>query len=328
MNEVTIIIPIYNVEKYIYDCLQSVSKQTFKKIECLLIDDKSPDNSISIAKQFIGNYKGNIIFKIITHERNRGLSAARNTGIIHSTGRYLYFLDSDDEIYPDTIEALYTAIQKYNSEFSLGNFTIKGESENHDIGTSNDFLPIKDDYLSSNIKIAKAYFKNQWYVMACNKLVRKDFIEKNGLWFPEGLLHEDHYWSLRLACYAKSMSICKKPTYIYKLRKNSISGNITERNIEHLIKILRLCNTITSQSSNPFLKGKLRSVANYTLRYTISSSTDREKKMTAINSIKTIIHQTTFSCPLSLADAIKLVILFLPSKMIYFIVFLFQQLKK
>lgn len=125
MNEkVSIIIPVYNVEKYIKDCLQSVAEQSYAgEIECLLIDDRGSDNSIDVAKEFIADYKGSIIFKVLTHEKNAGLSAARNTGLDNATGDYIYFLDSDDFIESNTISDLYAAIKSYNVAISIGYFT-------------------------------------------------------------------------------------------------------------------------------------------------------------------------------------------------------------
>ncbi len=90
--KITIVIPIYNVAPYISDCLHSVMNQTYQgEIECLLIDDCGLDNSMEVAENVLSNYHGKIKFRIYHHEYNRGLSAARNTGIEHATGEYIYF---------------------------------------------------------------------------------------------------------------------------------------------------------------------------------------------------------------------------------------------
>ena len=111
--KVSIIIPVYNVSPYIERCIKSVMNQTYQDIECILVNDASPDDSIDIAKLLIENYDGPIQFQILSHGHNRGLSAARNTGIDASTGDYLYFLDSDDEITPDCIKLLMDEVKKY-----------------------------------------------------------------------------------------------------------------------------------------------------------------------------------------------------------------------
>lgn len=319
METISIIIPVYNVEKYILDCLNSVINQTYSNIECLLIDDKSPDNSIAIAKEFIKRYNGNIKFKIISHKTNQGLSAARNTGIKHSIGTYLYFLDSDDEIFPNTIEELYKIAHISKSDFSVGDFKIEKVNTQNETSNPYTYLPINKTGLYTNKDIVKAYFKNQWFAMACNKLISKDFLLKNSLWFPLGLLHEDIYWSFKLASCANRMSIYNSPTYIYKLRSTSITGKITERNVYNMIEILRLCYMITCEKQNPYLKGKLRSIANYTIKNMVtSSSISNDKKMEFISSIKHTIHKTIWhSFPLSISDALKQIILCLPNILIY-----------
>ena len=322
METISIIVPIYNVEKYIYDCLNSVANQTFTNIECLLIDDKGLDNSIDIAKEFIATYRGNIKFKIISHEINLGLSEARNTGIKHSKGEYLFFLDSDDEISPNCIELLYDIAKKNSSDFVIGNITIKGESAHGKSLQSSNFLPTNRKKLYSNKEIVKAYFRNQWFVMAWNKLIKREFILNNKLWFPKGLLHEDHYWSFKLASCANRMSICKQHTYIYKLRPDSITGKITERNISHMIEILRLCNIIANEKKCLYLKGKVRSIANYIVHIITSSIISKEKKINLITMVKNIADN---SFPLSISDTCKLVLLCLPSKFIYKVIYFYQQ---
>ena len=98
--KVSIIIPVYNVSLYIERCIKSVMSQTYQDIECILVNDATPDDSIAIAERLIADYNGTIQFRILNHEHNKGQSTARNTGIDASTGDYLYFLDSDDEITP------------------------------------------------------------------------------------------------------------------------------------------------------------------------------------------------------------------------------------
>ena len=101
--KVSLIIPIYNVSRYLVRCLDSVISQTFRNIECILVDDCGADNSVNIAEDYIKGYQGPVVFKLIHHKYNRGLSAARNTGIDAACGDYLYFMDSDDAIIPETI---------------------------------------------------------------------------------------------------------------------------------------------------------------------------------------------------------------------------------
>ena len=96
---VSIIIPVYKVENWIEGCLLSVCNQTYENIECIIVNDATPDKSMDIVESILKNYTGSIRFKIITHELNRGLSAARNFCVKAATGDYLIFLDSDDKLY-------------------------------------------------------------------------------------------------------------------------------------------------------------------------------------------------------------------------------------
>ena len=110
---VSVIIPIYNVAPYIERCLLSVITQTYDALEIVLIDDCGVDDSMKIAESTLQNVEHLRIVKILHHEKNRGLSAARNTGIMAATGRYLFFLDSDDWIKPDCIQQMVERIVLY-----------------------------------------------------------------------------------------------------------------------------------------------------------------------------------------------------------------------
>ena len=109
MPKVSLIIPVYNVSEYIERCMHSVMAQTYTDIECIIIDDCGTDDSMAKCEQMIREYEGPIKFLILHHEHNRGLSAARNTGIHQTIGKWFYFLDSDDEITPHCIEKLHIA---------------------------------------------------------------------------------------------------------------------------------------------------------------------------------------------------------------------------
>ena len=125
MKEVSIIIPIYNVEKYVAECLNSVISQTYdhSKIECIIVNDCTTDDSMDIVYEIIKKYDGGMSFIICRHEHNEGLSSARNTGIEVAKGNYIFFIDSDDYIYPNSLELLLNASKIYGySDMVVGNF--------------------------------------------------------------------------------------------------------------------------------------------------------------------------------------------------------------
>lgn len=215
-RKVTIVIPLYQVEDYIKSCLDSVAKQTYTgPIECIIVDDCGTDTSCQIVEKFISDYKGNIDFILLHHDHNRGLSAARNTGMDYASGEYIYFLDSDDEITPYCIEKLVKPLEDYGYDFVTADFTIVG---GRPVTT---YLKARGEYKSG---IKEAYYKKEWNVTAWNKLCNIDFLRRNNIRFKEGIIHEDILWSFYLANFAKSMYALEDKTYIYNTREASIMG--------------------------------------------------------------------------------------------------------
>ena len=235
MAEVSIIIPIYNVEKYIERCLDSVTAQTFQDIECVIVDDCGTDNSMDIVVDFISSYHGSIKFNLLHHSKNSGLSAARNTGIRNASGHYIYFLDSDDSITPDCIETLIGLFHKYpNIDFVQGNI-LQEKGIISPYGFSNDvpeYIDTKDDisfYLLSKITTS-----------AWNRLIRKSFIIEHSLYFPEGMVHEDMYWIYFIAKYAQAAAFSINGTYTYFINENSILTSVSkEKRIARYISRLK-----------------------------------------------------------------------------------------
>lgn len=215
--QVSIIIPVYKVEEYIVDCLYSVFQQTYNHLEIILVDDCSPDHSMQIALEKLASEQNRFAYKVIRHSSNKGLSAARNSGVEVATGDYLYFLDSDDEIVENSIAKLVAQVELYPFiDFVIGSIKISG---------SNFKFPIKSrSYVEGNNEIFEEYVRGKWYVMAWNKLIRRDYFVENNLWFANGMLFEDELFSFQLACTAKRMACIPSETYIYKIRQ---SGTIT-----------------------------------------------------------------------------------------------------
>ena len=232
--KISVIIPIYNVAPYVADCLRSVMRQTWQgALECILVDDCGPDDSMAVVSQTLQDYQGPIAFKTVRHEQNRGLSAARNTGMAHATGDYIYFLDSDDEITPDCMERLAAPIQKEPFDLIIGECRIEG-------GTLPGVaLQLTDGTILRGHSIRHAYRLQQWPMMSVNKLYRLDLLRSNVLSFKEGILHEDELWSFQIATTVTSLTVVGYDTYIYKLRQGSITVNtFSEKRMQSLNTIL------------------------------------------------------------------------------------------
>ena len=219
-KRVSIIIPFYNVEGCIMRCLASVGRQTFGDIEVLLIDDCSTDNSTSIVNDFIEKYDGPIVFTVLSQEVNGGQSAARNRGMREAQGEYLYFLDSDDYISDDCIELLMEEMDRNRElQMVIGNYIIVGPlflapfSLEHRVHFSDEII---EEQLRYDI-----------YTMPWNKLIRKDFLLQNGLFFQPGIVHEDNLWSFCSAFCFDQIGVVLKPTYYYIIREGSTERSHT-----------------------------------------------------------------------------------------------------
>ena len=231
MRKVSIVIPVYNVVEYIERCWKSVTAQTYSDIELIFVDDCGTDESISKLETLMSE-GSRFPVQIIKHKKNRGLSAARNTGIEASSGDYVYFLDSDDDLAPSCIEELIAPLGNHDYDFVIGDYNLIGDG-----GYSPLTLP--EGGILGNEKIVKAYAEGKWYVMAWNKLLKKSFILGNGLFFKEGIIHEDVLWSFKLACLAESMYVVPKPLYNYYVRKASIMTSMSiEKDLSVYLDVL------------------------------------------------------------------------------------------
>lgn len=230
--KVSIIIPVYNVASYIGDCLESVLQQTYLSLEVILVDDASPDDSMRLAAPWIEKFRQKFVeVKIVKHPCNRGLSAARNTGIAASTANWIFFLDSDDELIPKCIELLAEQVERHpDVDFVIGGVKVTGSKMEYPLKCSS--------YMNSNQEIKRSYIDGKWYVMACNRLYRKQYLLENSLFFKEGLLHEDVLFSFQMAITAQSMAVVYADTYVYKIRlEGSISSHLGLKNFSDLLFI-------------------------------------------------------------------------------------------
>lgn len=211
--KVSIIIPVYNVEEYVERCLRSVVSQTYNNLECIIVDDASPDSSMSVVASFVESYKGNIPFSIIHHPENQGLSVARNTGTSHATGDYIFYLDSDDEITPECIEKLVGKVEEYPGvDMVQGNtkaipYFSYVDLENYDFPPC---FKTSEEIKNYCYDPSKIYPSTAW-----NKLIRADFIRENNISFLENVIHEDNHWMFQVVRYIQTIAFVFEYTYIY-----------------------------------------------------------------------------------------------------------------
>lgn len=226
---VSIIIPVYNVESYIAECLRSVMRQTYRDIEVLLVDDCGSDLSIDIVHSLIGQadecVHKDVRFRILHHQHNHGLSAARNTGIGEARGEWIYYLDSDDWIADDCIERLIDAArQEAGIEMAIGQLETFDDKGRQGVMLQNGrhcpLLNLPDGVYGGDI--LQKYLSGGFYEMAWNKLVRRDFLIRHDLFFREGLIHEDTLWSFCCACQLQKIAVVNRTLYHYRIQPGSI----------------------------------------------------------------------------------------------------------
>ena len=213
MDLISIVVPVYNVEKYLNKCINSLVKQTYKNIEILLIDDGSKDGSLKLCNY----YKKNDDRIKVFHKKNGGLSSARNYGIEKAKGKYICFVDSDDFVSEDLCTVLYNSILKYNADVSIGRVVdCYNTIPKVDNSKCNDIL------LSNEEAIKMVMEAREISVHAVAKLYRKDLFSKQ-LRFEEGKIAEDAIIMIELLSKCKKVMYNSSFIYYYIHRKNSIT---------------------------------------------------------------------------------------------------------
>jgi glycosyltransferase involved in cell wall biosynthesis len=235
--KVSIIVPVYNVEKYIHRCIDSILKQTFTEFECILVDDCSPDNSPKICDDYA---KQDARVKVIHKPQNEGLPFARRTGFNNSSGDYIQFVDSDDWIEPDMTEKLYTAAAYSNADIVVCDYYINNEQNYRYV-----IQPIDTENLLNNLG-----FVNNASVW--NKFFHRNIIKL--IEFPKTEKYEDRVTTQQALYYAKNIVKISIPLYHYFSNNESISKKI---NVEKYIKwrknILYVINFLQSNLKEKFI---------------------------------------------------------------------------
>lgn len=224
---VTIIIPVYNVEKYIAECLNSVIRQTYSNIEVIIINDGSNDNSYEIIESYSKKYNN---LKIIDQE-NKGQSVARNVGLTKAKGKYIYFLDSDDYIKDITIENLVSKMEenkldliRFSAEVIYDkNIKYKPSNYNLEKYFKKDTLYTKDEFLKIN--------KRAFIASPVLFMVKRDILTRNQIIFYPGIIHEDELFTLEVFLNVNRIMYDPYPYYMRRYRQGSTMTSIGSENV-------------------------------------------------------------------------------------------------
>ena len=240
MPKVSVIIPVYNVEEYLAECLDSVISQTEKDIEIICVEDCSTDSSLAVLQEYA---KKDDRIVVIQNEENFGQSVARNKGLIASKGEYILFVDSDDFIEPNLLEETL----KYANDVDMVFFDLKK-------------YDIKQNYTKNDISLLPTgeFFANEYYLNAlsgnyldfgpCTKLYKRGFLVENNIRFPEDIIYEDVLFNFYCMIRATNVYSIGYPFYIYRIRPNStMTSRLEERNIkDHFFSLYKLSETYVS----------------------------------------------------------------------------------
>lgn len=232
--KISIVISVYNIEKYIEDCIKSVLRQEYKEWECILVDDGSKDNSGNICDTYSKKYEN--IFVI--HQKNRGPSGARNTGLRNCSGEYVYFIDGDDLISEETLHNFSLLIDKSKPDMILGHMNSFKENEVlKPYGNIVQDKWIKDKTGKEGFILI--YEKNGIVFMGVRGLYKKDFLVNNNLFFDEQCTYsEDQEWTVRCFNAAKTIRSNENRDYYYRAgRTGSLMNTVSCKKIEHILLI-------------------------------------------------------------------------------------------
>ena len=235
MEKISVIMPVYNVERFVRQSIESVLNQTYKNIELIIVDDGSKDSSGKICDEYS---KKDERIKVI-HKENQGISCARNDGMDIATGKYIMFIDSDDFYEENSCEVLYNEIEKYDADYVVGNY----------IHTTHDGVkwdnPVFNTSLYDNFKLSITDYQKSFFVMnsvVWNKIFKREFIEKHHLRFVPKAIAEDAIFSIY--CYTHTDNGYFINDVVYNYRQNeanvSVSTNCTKKYFENLNKSYKL----------------------------------------------------------------------------------------
>lgn len=229
--EISIVLPVYNVIDYLDECIKSILRQSNINFELIVVDDGSTDGSQILCDRYS---ESDSRIKVI-HQKNAGLSAARNTGLNHAKGKYITFVDSDDFVGEKYIEVLYKIIIESCADISMCDYMEVAQDTQISDVTFQEKNPIDKYYYNGKEAIANVY-KNSSHGMefvSWAKMYKLELFKSNGILFPEGKLHEDAFTTYKLFYASNKIAFVNAPLYFYRIRSGSImTSEFTEKRLD------------------------------------------------------------------------------------------------
>lgn len=255
MNTVSIIVPIYNAQKYIKECLESILKQTYQDFEVILVDDGSRDASAKICDQYAEMDRRITVY----HRENAGVSATRNYGLAHAKGKYILFVDADDTIEDDMLEGCIRLAENNDAELVICSFRYYMTDEDN---------RLLENSLGKDVCVTNHELFDQWFSLLAekeilnppwNKLIRKDLLDRNQIWFCEEYsICEDMIFSLQVLDVSKKIVLTGNMYYNYYLKSSgTLVFKFHENYYEALTKFYEHVYRYCSKYENNFTQLKL-----------------------------------------------------------------------
>lgn len=239
----SIIIPVYKVERYLKQCIESILCQNMKDYEIILVDDGSPDRCPEMCDHFSTMYH----FIRTVHQANGGQSSARNSGLSVAQGKYILFLDSDDFwCCNDALSVMQTKLQESNADV-----LIFGKKKYYQLKDTYDdeIVPVLDDSFQTEDIVAALMQQNIYVACAWDKVIRHEFIKKNKIDFVIGQVSEDIEWCAKILLGNPAITVLPKCIYVYRQQNsNSITANIGRKNIECVANVIMKYSTCKDEN--------------------------------------------------------------------------------
>ena len=237
----SVIVPMYNVQRYIKLCIDSILNQTFKDFEIIIVDDYSTDDSYKICHE---RYGKNEKVRIIRHEKNQGLGPSRNTGMKNARGKYIYFLDSDDLIMTDTLEKIHAVAEKTDADvIRTAGYFVTYQDDDKPINVSG-MKTVWDSYNTEGFlkedkyyRLMEHYYTPRNFTTAWLCCYKRAFFQKHPIKF-ESIISEDELFTIEIYCFAEKYYIMHSAFYVYRRHKGTIMTTYNYDRVKKAIKAL------------------------------------------------------------------------------------------
>ena len=304
----SIILPVYNVEKYLGECVDSILSQTFKDFEVILVDDGSKDSSPAICDEYA---EKDSRVKVI-HKENGGQSTARNIGLEKASGDYIIYLDSDDFITSETFfEDIYNKIQETGSDIVLYKYS-KFFDDTKTLDKCTFTLDFAENITDSDEMLETLVKKDAYYGMAWVKAFRRTMAVENGVVFDTNLVCEDMDWYFNLVLCAEKISAIDKSYIAYRQREGSVTSSLKLRNLtDYIFTMEKWREKIQSSSISERKKDALRGAlakyySNMFITYVRVKDKEKKKHAKRIKDISDILDYSKSSRPQQIRKVYKL----------------------